>query len=106
MGKRTVTDFATQAKQLYRHLCTLPGCTWSADTVTLPPTAPQSCKAVTRWQQWLLAARRLHVLLYKPALLENEADEAELLARRLNYPIRRYRLQLDAPEAGWQDITK
>ena len=54
----------------------------------------------------LLALRRLHVLLYKPTLNEREADEAELLARRLNYPIRRYRLQLDAPEAGWQDITK
>ena len=42
----------------------------------------------------------------KPALFDNEADEAELLARRLNYPIRRYRLQLGAHEAGWQDITQ
>ncbi len=102
-----MTDFAAQAKELYRQLSTLQGCTWSSDTITLPPTAPAELQhQVTQWRQWLLAARRLHVLLYKPALLDKEADEAELLARRLNYPIRRYRLQLDAPEAGWTDITQ
>lgn len=102
-----MTDFAAQAKELYRQLSTLQGCTWSSDTITLPPTAPAELQhRVNQWRQWLLAARRLHVLLHKPGLLDKEADEAELLARRLNYPIRRYRLQLDAPEAGWTDITQ
>ncbi len=101
------TTNAAQAKELYRQLCTLPGCTWGADTIALPPTAPAELQhQVNQWRQWLLAARRLHVLLYKQTLNEREADEAELLARRLNYPIRRYRLQLDAPEAGWTDITQ
>jgi hypothetical protein len=110
--RRTVTkghrimDFATQAKELYRRLLTLPGCTWGADGVTLPPTAPAELQhQVSQWRQWLLACRRLHVLLHKPALLDGEANEAELLARRLNQPIRRYRLQLNAPEAGWRDMT-
>lgn len=99
-------DFATQAKELYRRLLTLPGCTWSAERVTLPPTAPAELQhQVSQWRQWLLACRRLHVLLHKPFLWDAEAGEAELLARRLNQPIRRHRLQLNEPEAGWRDMT-
>lgn len=99
-------DLAAPAKELYNHLCTLPGVTWGASTVELPPTAPAELRAqVHKWQQWLLAARRLHVLICKPALLDDEADEAELLARRLNYPIRRLRFQLNEPEGGWRELT-
>lgn len=102
-----MNDFATPAKELYTHLCTLPGCTWSASTVTLPPTAPAALRReVHKWQQWLLACRRLHVLLYKPFLWDSEADEAELLAQRLNVPVQRYRLQLNEPEAGWQELSQ
>lgn len=100
------TTNASTAKELYHHLLTLPGCTWSADGVTLPPTAPAELQhQVNQWRQWLLACRRLHVLIHKPFLWDAEADEAELLARRLNHPIRRHRLHLNAPEAGWQDMT-
>lgn len=96
----------TPVLELYRRLLTLPGCTWGADGVTLPPTAPAELgHQVHKWQQWLLAIRRLHVLLHKPFLWDTEADEAELLARRLNYPIRRYRLHLNEPEAGWRELT-
>lgn len=99
------TSNAEQAKQLYRQLLTTQGCTWSAGGVTLPPTAPPSLhQAVTKWSQWLLAARRLHVLLHKPVLLDDEADEAEFLARRLNHPIRRFRMYLNATDRGWLEL--
>lgn len=103
---RTVTDFAAEAKQLYSTLLRTPGCTWSAAGPQLPDGAPDELRAaVAKWRQWLQACSRLHVLLHKPFLFDAEAAEAELLARRLNHPIRRLRLHFDAPEAGWSDMT-
>lgn len=97
----------TPVKELYRHLCTVPGVTWGASTVELPETAPAALRReVHKWQQWLIACHRLHMLITKPALLDDEADEAELLARRLNYPIRRLRFRFNEPEAGWQELTQ
>lgn len=96
----------SEVKRLYSTLLRTPDCTWGAAGPVLPDEAPAELRAaVAKWRQWLAACRRLHVLLHKPFLFDAEAAEAELLARRLNHPIRRLRLQLNEPEAGWTNIT-
>lgn len=50
------------------------------------------------------AIRRLHLLLAKGLLLDDESAEVEALATRLSVRLRRLRFDLNDPAAGWQVV--
>lgn len=110
-GVSTVSERAAAVPRapfaVYERLCATHSATWGVADVTVDPHAPADLQAdVRRWRQWLVAIRRLHVLLSKGLLLADEADEVEQLAAKLNVRLQRQRFDLNDPEAGWKVISE